>query len=46
MTKSWNRLLPSQEMLSVLYSGLFDGREPGLCLPKRLGHFTQEKNVS
>ena len=46
MMKSWNRFLPSQEFLSALYSGLLEGREPGLCVPKTLGHFTQDKNIS
>ena len=45
MMKSRNRFLQSQEFLSALYSELLEVREPGLCLPKTLGHFTQEKNI-
>ena len=44
--KSWNRFLPSQELLSTLYSALLEGREPGLCLPKTLGHFVPGKTIS
>ena len=42
---SWNRFHPSQELLSVLYSGLLLGQDPGLNLPKNLGHFVQDKNI-
>ena len=37
--KSWRRFHPSQELLSLLFSALLEGREPGLCHPKTLGHF-------
>jgi len=43
--KSWNRFHPSQELLSTLYSGLLEGQDQGLCLPKRLGHFAQDKTT-
>ena len=38
--KSWERFNPSQELLSLLFSALLDGLEPGLCHPKTLGHFS------
>ena len=41
--KLWNIFLPSPELLSTLYSALLEGREPGLCLPKKLGHFVPGK---
>ena len=43
--KSWNRFHPSQELLSFLYSGLLMGQDQGLCPPKHLGHFAQDKNT-
>ena len=43
--KSWNRFHPSQELLSTLYSGLLEGQDQGLCLPKILGHFAQGKTT-
>ena len=44
--KYWMRFHPSQELLSALYSGLLKGQDPGLYLPKHLGHFTQGKDIS
>ena len=41
----WNRFHPSQELLSALYSGLLLGQDPGLNLPKNLGHFVQGNNI-
>ena len=43
--KSWNRFHPSQELLSALYLGLLEGQDQGLCLPKILGHFAQDKTT-
>ena len=43
LMKSWNRFHPSQELLSILFSGLLEGQDKGLCLPKKLGHFVQDK---
>ena len=37
--KCWNRFHPSQELLSALYLGFLKGQDPGLSLPKNLGHF-------
>ena len=44
--KSWNRFLPSQELLSSLYSALLEGREPDLQQIKTLGHFVPGKIIS
>ena len=44
--KSWNRFHPSQELLSIIFSGLLEGQDKGLCLPKNLGHFIQDKVTS
>ena len=41
----WNRFHPSQELLSAIYLGLLEGQDQGLCLPKILGHFSQDKNT-
>ena len=43
--KYWKKFHPSQELLSALYSGLLKGQDPGLYLPKHLGHFTQSKDI-
>ena len=43
--KSWTRFHPSQELRSAIYSALLEGREPGLCLTKTLGHFIHNKTV-
>ena len=43
--KLWNRFHPSQELLSAIYLGLLEGQDQGLCLPKTLGHFSQDKNT-
>ena len=43
--KCWNRSHPSQELLSALYLGLLKGQDPGLSLPKNLGHFDQGKSI-
>ena len=44
--KSWIRFHPSQELLSIIYSGLLEGQDKGLCLPKNLGHFVQDRIIS
>ena len=44
--KSWDGFHPSQELLSLLYSGLLEGQDPGLSLPKTLGHFVPGKTIS
>ena len=43
--KSWARSHSIQELLSNIYFALLEGREPGLCLTKTLGHFSQEKII-
>ncbi len=43
--KLWNRFHPSQELLLAIYLGLLEGQVQGLCLPKTLGHFSQDKNT-
>ena len=35
----------SKELLSAIYLGLLEGQDKGLCLPKALGHFSQDKNT-
>ena len=44
--KSWKRFHPSQELLSVLFSGLLERQDQGLCQLKKLGHFVQDSNIS
>lgn len=39
--RSWKRFHLSQELLSVLYSGLLEGQDQGLYQLKNLGHFVQ-----
>jgi hypothetical protein len=43
--QSWKRFHPNQEMLSNLYSALLKEQDPGLYLTKKLGHFSQDKNI-
>ena len=43
--KSWKRFHPNQELLSNLYLALLKEQDPGLYLTKKLGHFSQDKNI-
>jgi hypothetical protein len=43
--KYWKRFLPSQELLSHLYSALLQGQYPGIFQIKNLGHFVQDKVI-
>ena len=43
---SWARLYAGQELLSLLFSTLLEGQEPGLCRPKTMGHFAAANYTS
>ena len=43
--KLWKRFHPSQELLSLLYSGLLKGQDPGIEQIKNLGHFSHDKII-
>jgi hypothetical protein len=40
--QSWKRFIPSQELLSHLFSALLTGQDQGLVQIKNLGHFVQD----
>ena len=43
--KLWQRFQPSQELLSAIYLALLQEQDQGLCPPKNLGRFTQDRDT-
>ena len=43
--RSWKRFIPSQELLSHLFSALLTEQDHGLVWIKNLGHFVQDSVI-